>query len=164
MTSNIDHRVIKLDLQEDKVRRIILTSMILGLFGLPISASAVTPMELRVMQTREFATDPQTVAEAIVEMCRDNDLMPMGSLTKGGLTCIGTNVKKGTIASLLFSSKPGAKLEDTETLVRIRSTARGKYGSLGDQIKKPKHYSMLFDQVGQYLFMNAISWEPPTQQ
>ena len=130
---------------------------------MPFGANAVTPMELRVMQTRVFATDPQTVAEAIIEMCRDNDLMPTGSLTRGGLSCIGMNVKKGTIAHLIFSSKPGADLEDTETLVRIRSTPRGDHGALGVQSKNPRHYSMLFDQVGQHLFMNAIPWEPPTQ-
>lgn len=128
-----------------------------------VGAYAVTPMELRVMQTRLFATDPVTVVEAIMEMCRDNDLMPMGRLSQGGLTCIGQNLKKGSIAQLVFSTKPGVKLEDTETLIRIRSTARGDYGALGSQNKNPRHYSAIFDQVGQYLFMNAIEWRPPTQ-
>jgi|SaaInlStandDraft_1057018.scaffolds.fasta_scaffold377940_1 hypothetical protein len=142
----------------------ILTATIIAIaLYAPLGANAVTPMELRVMQTREFATDPQTVAMAIIEMCRDNDLTASGRLSRGGLVCVGTNVKKGTIAQLMFSTKPGTDLEDTETLVRIRSTPRGDYGALGMQIKNPRHYSMLFDQVGQYLFMNAIPWEPPTQ-
>ena len=118
----------------------ILTAIIVALtLYMPVVVNAVTPMELRVMQTRVFATDPQKVAEAIIEMCRDNDLMPAGSLTRGGLKCIGMNVKKGTIAQLEFSSKPGADLEDTETLVRIRSTPRGDYGALGVQSKNPRH-------------------------
>ena len=140
-----------------------LTLIIMSLLG-GSWANAVTPMELRVMQTRVFETNPETVVAAIVEMCRDHNLMPAGKFTKGGLKCLGHDVRKGSVAQWLFSSKPGASLEDSETLVRVRTTLRGDYGGLGGQVNDPKHYSWVFDQIGSYLFMNAIPWEPPTQQ
>ena len=116
------------------------------------------------MQTRIFATNPKTVVAAIVEMCRDNDLMAAGQFSTKGLVCIGQDVRVGSVAQQLFTSSLSINVEeDTETLVRVRTTLRGKHGSLGGQVKDPRHYSQVFDQIGAYLFMNAIPWEPPTQ-
>ena len=124
---------------------------------------AVTSMELRIMQTRIFEADPQSVVDAINNLCLDSDLQGGGRLTKGGIVCNGVDTKPGTIARLVFTTKSGAKIEDTETTIRIRAYLRGDYGALGDQVKDPDHYSTIFDQLAQHLFINAIPWEPPVQ-
>ena len=143
-----------------------------------VSALAdVSPMELRILQTRVFEKNPYEVYDAITALCEDRSLNPMGRFSQGGLTCLSIsspefkvgflgNVKvpPKQVFSIKFSCQRPCDLEDGEkTIVRIRVNHHADQIGQQEQSTDPADYDELFDAIAQYLFIEAIEWDPAVQ-
>ena len=139
------------------------------------ASAEISPMELRIMQTRVFEKSPYDVYEAITTLCEDRSLNPMGRFSKGGLTCrnasipdikVGflgrTKIPPNQVASLKFSCQSPCDQDEGKAVVRIRVLHHSGVAQQ-EQSSNPADYSELFDEIAQYLFIEAIEWDPAVQ-
>lgn len=144
------------------------------------SACAVadmSPLEMRILQTRVFEKNPYEVYDAITALCEDRSLTPMGLFSKGGLTCASISAPEFKVSflgkikvppkqvySIKFSCQRPCDIEDGEkTIVRIRVMHHGDQIGQQEQSSDPADYAELFDSIAQYLFIEAIEWDPAVQ-
>ena len=137
----------------------------------------MSPMEMRILQTRVFEKNPYEVLDAIAALCEDRSLNPMGSFSKGGVTCLSISspefkvgffgdvkVPPKQVFSLKFSCQRPCDLEESKkTVVRIRVNHHADQIGQHEQSTDPADYAELFDAIAQYLFIEAIEWDPAVQ-
>lgn len=144
-----------------------------------VVAADMTPLELRVMQTRVFAAPPIEVSTAIEDMCKDLDsafVIPVARANSGTVTCsftmampkvgiFGLKVKKGLLGKIEASLS--WKDDKESTVVRLRLS---RYGDDSDtwmqmtQSKIPTLYQTYFRSIADYMFIDAIEWSPASQE
>ena len=130
------------------------------------------------MQTRIFEKTPREVYNAVNSLCQDMTLQPMGRFSQGGLTCLSVGAPKfkqswsgkikvepGQIFQIKFSCEHPCQPDvDEKTVVRSRIQYHAEQIGQHEQSVNPSDYSKIFDQIGQYLFIEAIEWSPDVQQ
>ena len=153
--------------------------LITAMSSLVIGAE-VTPMELRIMQSRLFEKTPAEVETAITELCGDYDLLVMGSLTNKGMTCLQNGMPPDVKASwagepifpensifmLQFRCAGKCVLENTKVAVRMRAQLFESGKNIAQSKYQPKtagFYSPWFNAIDEYLFIEAIDWSPDIQ-
>ena len=156
---------------------------IAALLSLPLVTTVVsanmTPLELKVMQTRVFTAPPKEVSTAIGDMCKDLDaafVAPVGGANSGTVTCsftmatpkvglLGIKVKKGVVGKIEASLS--WKDDKESTIVRLRLSRYGDDKSTWMQMKQSKNptlYQTYFRSIADYMFIDAIEWSPASQE
>tara|TARA_R110002126_G_scaffold122634_7_gene264448 strand:+ start:2223 stop:2699 length:477 start_codon:yes stop_codon:yes gene_type:complete len=150
---------------------------IFGLLGSLTAAAQITPMEMRIIQTRLFEKPPREVYNALSSLCNDMSLQAGGIFSQGGLQCLNIGmpdykqgwtgkikIKPGQIFRIQFSCEQPCDVDaDKKTVVRTRIHYYGEKVNEHVQSVDPADYSKIFDQIGQYLFIEAIEWTPNVQ-
>ena len=150
----------------------------LSLVTTVVSAN-MTPLELKVMQTRVFTAPPKEVSIAIGDMCKDLDaafVIPVAGANSGTVTCsftvatpkvglLGLKVKKGVVGKIVASLS--WKDDKESTIVRLRVSRYGDDSSTWMQMKQsrtPALYQTYFRSIADYMFIDAIEWSPASQE
>lgn len=152
---------------------------LVSLIYAPTALGNPTPMELRVMQTRMFLKTPAEVMTAFQSLCYDKEMNPAfvpGYFTLPGMCLGGTldykikvfgkmKIPEGQISEISFTFAPGTTADNESSVLRIRikEWRMKKRMPQSIQVKDPEIYSRIFDELGQYLFVEAIPWTPDIQ-
>jgi hypothetical protein len=165
----------------------ILTAFLVVFLGSPLISSAVTPLELKLIQTRKFNKNSDEIMAGIKSFCEDSgaqnvmpsamarlspaemsrpDANPAGTKVTG-LTCLFTpKIKIGFFGSVKDENKFSqikaelVKAEDGKAIVRIRLYS----GFPPEQVAKADVYSEVFKSIGDALFVQAIGLEAAEQE
>jgi hypothetical protein len=155
----------------------VLISITLTIFCSPTFAE-LSPLQLRVMQTRVFEKPPEEVLTALANLCMDKAMAVQFNaglhFRQGG--CVnpsptidsgffGIKMPPGQTAQITYQLTPPGKAEDTKTTIRLRVTewALDGYSPKMEPVTESEAYSRLFDFLGQYLFIEGIEWSPDLQ-
>ena len=163
------------------IKTVKIVALIVTFLFSSIIVADVTPIELKLIQTRMFEKQPSQVVQAIADMCADLDAnytIPSSALNgRSSVTCLfamdmpkigyfGLKVKKnqkvGTIKGVLSWDK-----NQESTVVRLRISMYGNKKdtwSTQKQSKDPSVYSKYFRSIADYMFVDAIEWSPPIQE
>jgi hypothetical protein len=158
----------------------LLAILMLSLIGTAPLAHAddeVTPLQLKVMQTRKFMKPSLEVSKAAVEdgesmgaiQCSNavaiyqrfpNRKGPMG----GEVTCIFKPIisafSHGTDSITRITYEITPNQDDTETTVRIKMLTNWKEPK---PVKDPEEYAKRFKSIGDLIFIEAIPLTPAVQ-
>ena len=74
-------------------------------------------------------------------------------------------IPEGQISEISFTFAPGTTADNESSVLRIRikEWRMKKRMPQSIQVKDPEIYSRIFDELGQYLFVEAIPWTPDIQ-
>ena len=145
------------------ISRVLLAST-LAIFCSPTLAE-LSPLQLRVMQTRVFEKPPEEVLTALANLCMDKAMAVNFNaglhFRQGG--CVnpsptvqpgffGAKIPPGQTAQITYQLTPPGKVEDTKTTIRLRVTEWAMDGATPKMqpVTESKAYSKLFDFLGQY--------------
>jgi len=166
-------------------------NLLVVLFGLLISfasfADEVTPLQLRVIQTRKFAKAPKEVVDAMSANCEDagGQFIEQGAAMiaeRGGvgkaLCIVKIKQEKSALLGILKLVDPLAaasasqgnylqvKYEIKTGVSRSEAVVRIRIINVKDQeqLSDPKVYSDYFKKIGDSLYIQAIEIDPASQE
>ncbi|AQA20031.1 hypothetical protein BST95_19075 [Halioglobus japonicus] len=149
--------------------------IVILLLLLPSLASAeLTPLEMRVMQTRIFEKANPEVIESLRTLCEDLGALGTKVAADGvRARCIWTaevkpgffkaKIPEGQLAKIDYVA---SDIENDSTTVRLRVYFWEMKGHSPTMIQSvdTASYSQYFKTIADYLFIESIDWTPPTQE
>ena len=148
--------------------------------------SSVTPIQLKVLQTRKFSKSPEEVVEAISTNCEDlggtaQVAAPQSRNSSGKGICLMQQKSRGisplnfvpiigSIAALsdlnkMYKNIGQIKYEVRTNADRSETTVRIRMYSLQEgQVTDPEVYSTHFKKIADSLFIQAIEIDPALQE
>lgn len=164
----------------------LLTVLMVVILATPLLSFAITPLELKSIQTRKFNKSSDEIMVGIKSYCEDSgaqnvipsamarlspaemsrpDANPAGTKVTG-LTCMFTpKIKIGFFGSVKDENKFSqiktelVKAEEGKGIIRIRLYS----GFPPEQVTKADVYSEVFKSIGDALFVQAIVLEAAEQ-